>query len=102
MIRNNFVTTEFHKIIKECRKELKLSQKEISKNLGIKKSAYSAIENNNRPIPKYVYDELDKHYNFEQFELHESLLEQSLDLMGSLNTYELLCLVWKLQNICKG
>lgn len=91
--------TEFHKIIKECRNKLNLSQAQISKNIGIKKPTYCAIESNKRPVPKYVYDELNKHYNFEQFELRESLLDFLEEQIEQLSTHQLLCLTWKLQNL---
>ena len=94
-------TTEFHRILKHCREKMGLSQAQISKNIGIAKPTNSAIEANKRPVPRRMYDELDKHINFEQFELKEALLEQLEDEMEQMTTYQLLCLVWKLQNLEK-
>ena len=89
--------SEFSKLLKECRKTCGLTQYAIAKNMNIAKAEYAMYENSMRLPKKEKYDELDNHFNFEQFEnVRETIIDKVSDYLDNATLYELFQLERKL------
>lgn len=90
--------TEFSNLLKDCRKSCDLTQHAIAKNMGIAKAEYAMYENAMRLPKKEKFDELDKHFNFNQFEnVKEAIIDKVTDYLDSASMYELFQLERKLE-----
>lgn len=90
--------TEFSKLLKECRTKIGYTQYTIAKNMNIAKAEYAMYENAMRLPKKEKYDELDRHFNFEQFEnVKDTIKDKVSDYLDNANMYELFQLERKLQ-----
>ena len=93
--------TEFSKLLKECRTKIGLTQYSIAKNMNIAKAEYAMYENAMRLPKKEKFEELNQHFNFEQFEIKEVIQDKVLDYIENADIYELFQLEWKLENIMR-
>jgi transcriptional regulator with XRE-family HTH domain len=93
--------TEFSKLLKECRTKIGLTQYSITKNMNIAKAEYAMYENAMRLPKKEKFEELNQHFNFEQFEIKEVIQDKVLDYIENADIYELFQLEWKLENIMR-
>ena len=76
--------TEFSNLLKECRKSCNLTQYAIAKNMGIAKAEYAMYENAMRLPKEEKYNELDKHFNFKQFEnVREAIIDKVSDYLDN-------------------
>ena len=90
--------TEFSNILKECRNTCGLTQYAIAKNMGITKTEYAMYENAMRLPKKEKYEELDKHFNFNQFEnVREAIIDKVTDYLDNASMYDLFALERKLE-----
>lgn len=90
--------TEFSNLLRECRNSCGLTQHAIAKNMGIAKAEYAMYENAMRLPKKEKYDELDKHFNFNQFEnVKEAIIDKVSDYIDNASMYELFQLERKLE-----
>ena len=71
--------SKFSKVLKFCRKAIKNSCEDMAKNLDISVEDYIFIEEGKKLAPIDVFIELDKHFNFKQFDLKKDILAD-LDL----------------------
>ena len=90
--------TEFSNLLKECRQKIGLTQYAIAKNMNIAKAEYAMYENAMRLPKREKYEELNKHFNFEQFEnVRESIYDKVQDYLENASMYELFQLERKLE-----
>lgn len=90
--------TEFSNLLKECRNRIGLTQYKIAKNMGIAKAEYAMYENAMRLPKEEKYNELDKHFNFNQFEnVKEAIIDKVRDYLDNASMYELFQLERKLE-----
>lgn len=90
--------TEFSNLLKTCRSTIGETQYGMAKNMGIAKAEYAMYENAMRLPKKEKYDELDKHFNFNQFEnVKEAIIDKVSDYCDNASMYELFQLERKLE-----
>ena len=90
--------TEFSNLLKECRTKIGLTQYQIAKNMNIAKAEYAMYENAMRLTKIEKYQELNQHFNFEQFEnVREAIYDKITDYLDNASMYELFQLERKLE-----
>ena len=90
--------TEFSNLLKTCRSTIGETQYGMAKNMGIAKAEYAMYENAMRLPKEEKYNELDKHFNFNQFEnVKEAIIDKVSDYLDNASMYELFQLEWKLE-----
>lgn len=77
---------KFNELLKFCREKIGYSKGQLNKLVN---RNYLSMENGSRPISKKVYDELDKHFNFEQFDISEDIKDEIICKLDKLNIYQL-------------
>lgn len=90
--------TKFSNLLKECRTKIGLTQYQIAKNMNIAKAEYAMYENGMRLPKREKYEELNQHFNFEQFEnVREAIYDKITDYLDNASMYELFQLERKLE-----
>ena len=90
--------TEFSNLLKTCRSTIGETHYGMAKKMGIAKAEYAMYENAMRLPKKEKYNELDMHFNFNQFQnVKEAIIDKVSDYLDKANMYELFQLERKLE-----
>lgn len=83
--------SRFSELLKFCREKIGYTFEDMAKNLRISTDDYIKIEQGKLFPSKEIFEELDKHFNFNQFGLYE-------DIIDDLSLYDLVKAEFLLKN----
>ena len=90
---------KFNELLKFCREKIGNSKGQLNKLVD---RNYLAMENGSRPITKKVYDELEKHFNFEQFGIEEEIKDEINEKLDKCNIFQLYQISHKIDKLLRS